>query len=401
MRLQESWNRRNEWFSEDANCFRKKAAPRDELDMRPTSSPADVSEETPATAHGRVYAGELIDFPCPAGRTRCLESRHRNGQRSGPPQPPTCGRCISRSGACRFHRMVSPNLRRTGEIRLKATDVTCPCEAVHVEAVWRYRNTTIHCREFFLNTDELKYGKRVSPSKRGGHSRSPRTVWFIGQVEAGGVAMAGAVDGRKALRDLRATRRETRQATDCRPILCSKWSTWRSGRRREKQPIGQAGCRGKAAGISLRSVQRILEAHQLAPRRIRMFKIVERSEVRGEAQGHCRPLRRPTRPCRCPFGRREEPNSGARLHPAGPADEAGRAGTMTARLQAPRHHDAVRRRQVLDDTRHRSQHETPPPSGIHPLSQYYRGSGSKTKGDPRRRRLSRLPNGNVGNALNS
>jgi hypothetical protein len=29
----------------------------------------------------------------------------------------------------------------------------------------------------------------------------------------------------------------------------------------------------KAAGVSLRSVQRILEAHQLAPHRIRMFKL--------------------------------------------------------------------------------------------------------------------------------
>jgi hypothetical protein len=29
----------------------------------------------------------------------------------------------------------------------------------------------------------------------------------------------------------------------------------------------------KAAGVSLRSVQRILEAHQLAPHRIRTFKL--------------------------------------------------------------------------------------------------------------------------------
>jgi hypothetical protein len=30
---------------------------------------------------------------------------------------------------------------------------------------------------------------------------------------------------------------------------------------------------GKAAGVSLRSVQRILEAHQLAPHRVRTFKL--------------------------------------------------------------------------------------------------------------------------------
>ena len=76
----------------------------------------------------------------------------------------------------------------------------------------------------------------------------------------------------------------------------------------------------KAAGVSLRSVQRILEAQQLAPL------ASERSSCRTipssqRTQGHCRPLRRPARSCGGPLGRRKEPNPGARPHPAGLADE--------------------------------------------------------------------------------
>src|SRR4030095_13587070 len=66
---------------------------------------------------------------------------------------------------------------------------------------------------------------------------------------------------------------------------------------------------------------------------------VERSEVRREAQGHCRPLRRSPRPCRCPRVRQKEPNPGARPHPTRPADEAGPRRYNDARLQTPWHHD--------------------------------------------------------------
>jgi hypothetical protein len=49
----------------------------------------------------------------------------------------------------------------------------------------------------------------------------------------------------------------------CTPTVLQVLRRWRCPRRREKQP----------AGVSLRSVQRILEAHQLAPHRIRTFKL--------------------------------------------------------------------------------------------------------------------------------
>jgi hypothetical protein len=45
---------------------------------------------------------------------------------------------------------------------------------------------------------------------------------------------------RRASRDLRATRRANPASRRCHLTLCSGWWTWRSGRRREKQPIGRA-----------------------------------------------------------------------------------------------------------------------------------------------------------------
>lgn len=61
----------------------------------------------------------------------------------------------------------------------------------------------------------------------------------------------------------------------------------------------------KAADVGLRSVQRILEAHQLATHRIRTFKAVERRQVRRKAQGHFRRLCRSAGPRRRAIGRRE------------------------------------------------------------------------------------------------
>jgi hypothetical protein len=48
---------------------------------------------------------------------------------------------------------------------------------------------------------------------------------------------------------------------------------WQGAVPAAKQPIGPAECWRRAAGVGLRSVQRILEAHQLAPHRIRTFKL--------------------------------------------------------------------------------------------------------------------------------
>ena len=101
---------------------------------------------------------------------------------------------------------------------------------------------------------------------------------------------------------------------------------------------------------------------------------VERPEVRRQAPRHRRPLCRSARPCRRPLGRREEPDPGARPHPARPADEEGPRRHHDPRLQAQRHHDAVRRPQRARRHRHRPQHAAPSPSGVHPLPQRRRGA---------------------------
>src|SRR6266487_3197082 len=142
----------------------------------------------------------------------------------------------------------------------------------------------------------------------------------------------------------------------------------------------------KAAGVSLRSVQRILEAHQLAPHRIRTFKLSTDPKFGREVHGCRRPLRRSSRPCGCSLGRRKEPNPGARSYPAGAADEAGPRRDDDARLQTSRHHHAVRSPQHPRWDRHWPQHAAPSPSRVHPLPQYDRGAGPRGKGDPRRRR---------------
>ena len=97
----------------------------------------------------------------------------------------------------------------------------------------------------------------------------------------------------------------------------------------------------KAAGVSLRSVQRILEAHQLAPHRIRTFKLSNaRSSPRNSKTSSA--LCRSSRPSGRPLGRRKETDSGARPHAAKVADEAGPCRYDDPRLQASRHHHAVR-----------------------------------------------------------
>src|SRR4029077_140734 len=139
----------------------------------------------------------------------------------------------------------------------------------------------------------------------------------------------------------------------------------------------------KAAGVSLRSVQRILEAHQLAPHRIRTFKLsmdpefVEKlRDIVGlyvDPPAHAVVLS-------------VEPNPGTRPHPARSADEEGPRWDDDPRLQTPWHNDAVCRPQCARRHRHRPQHAAPPAPGVHPLPQHRRGAGAGANGDPRRRR---------------
>src|SRR6202023_1685875 len=108
----------------------------------------------------------------------------------------------------------------------------------------------------------------------------------------------------------------------------------------------------KAAGVSLRSVQRILEAHQLAPHRIRTFKLSMDPEF--------------VEKLRDIVGLYVE-NPGTRPHPARSADEEGPRWDDDPRLQTPWHNDAVCRPQCARRHRHRPQHAAPPAPGVHPL----------------------------------
>jgi hypothetical protein len=76
----------------------------------------------------------------------------------------------------------------------------------------------------------------------------------------------------------------------------------------------------KAAGVSLRSVQRILEAHQPAPHRIRMFKPSSDPKFAEKLKYV---VGRSARPRSRSLGRREKQDSGARPYSAVAADEAG------------------------------------------------------------------------------
>lgn len=93
----------------------------------------------------------------------------------------------------------------------------------------------------------------------------------------------------------------------------------------------------KAANVSLRSVQRILEAHQLSPHRIRTFKLSKDPHFADKLRdivglyvdppAHAIVLSVDEKSQACP---REGGDSGAGPHPTGTADEEG----------ASRHHDA-------------------------------------------------------------
>ena len=96
---------------------------------------------------------------------------------------------------------------------------------------------------------------------------------------------------------------------------------------------------------------------------------LERSDVRRQAARRGRALCRSARPRHRAVGRREEPDPGARPHPARPAAEEGPRRHHDPRLQAQRHDHAVRRPERARRHRHRPQHAAPSPSGVHPLPQ--------------------------------
>ena len=86
----------------------------------------------------------------------------------------------------------------------------------------------------------------------------------------------------------------------------------------------------KAAGVSLSYVQRVWRSHGLQPHRIRTFKLSNDPAFSAKVRDNRRALRRSARPRSGSLDRREEPDPGARSHPARIAHKA----------RPRRHHDA-------------------------------------------------------------
>jgi hypothetical protein len=127
----------------------------------------------------------------------------------------------------------------------------------------------------------------------------------------------------------------------------------------------------RAADVSLRSVQRILEAHQLAPHRIRTFKLSNDAKFADKLRDivglYVDP---PAHAVVLSVDEKSQIQALDRTQPGLPMKK-GRAGTMTQR--ARRHS-------------HRPQHAAPSSSGVHPLPQCGRGRGAGRQADPCHRR---------------
>ena len=85
----------------------------------------------------------------------------------------------------------------------------------------------------------------------------------------------------------------------------------------------------KAVGVSLRTVQRLWEAHRLQPHRIRTFKRSNDPKFAEKVEDVVGLYMDPPSSRRRRLDRREEPNPGARSHPAGLPLKPGKCGTMT------------------------------------------------------------------------
>ncbi len=181
-----------------------------------------------------------------------------------------------------------------------------------------------------------------------------------------------------------------------RPELVDGWSTLTASR---------AAGRGDALDAAARWPRRSASAPALGAADLggaraaaapgAALQALQRPGLRREAARRRRALRRPAGACRGALGRREEPDPGARPHPAGPADEEGPGRHHDPRLQAPRHHHPVRRAQRARRHGHRPVHAAAPAPGVHPLPQ--RGSSatcrpaSSIHADPRQLRRPQAP----------
>ena len=135
----------------------------------------------------------------------------------------------------------------------------------------------------------------------------------------------------------------------------------------------------EAAGVSLRSVQRILEAHQLAPHRIRTFKLSNDPKFPQKLKDivglYVDP---PAHAVVLSVDEKSQIQALDRTQPGLPM-KPGRAGTMTH--DTSWNHHAVCCTQCPRRHCHRMQHETPSAPGVHSFPQHRRSEGPQAQGE--------------------
>ncbi len=131
--------------------------------------------------------------------------------------------------------------------------------------------------------------------------------------------------------------------------------------------IGACAPWPRQIGISHTSVQRIWAEAGLKPHLMRKFKLSNDPKFEEKVTRRRGSLHEPAGQGVGAVRRREEPDPGARPHAAGPAYEEGPRGDNDARLQAPRHNDAVRRFEREDRAGHWRMSAPPSRQGIHPV----------------------------------
>ena len=155
----------------------------------------------------------------------------------------------------------------------------------------------------------------------------------------------------------------------------------------------------KAAGISLRSVQRIWKAHRLAPHRVRTFKLSKDPafvpKLRDVVGLYLHP---PAHAIVLSVDEKSQIQALDRTQPGLPMKE-GRPRDHDPRLRAPRHHHAVRGPERARRHGAGPLHAAPPPPGVPPLPQRGRGGGAGRQAGPRHPRQLRHPQAPQGPGL--
>lgn len=141
----------------------------------------------------------------------------------------------------------------------------------------------------------------------------------------------------------------------------------------------------KAAGVSLRSVQRIIEAHQLAPHRIRTFKLSNDPKFAEKLKDvvglYVDP---PAHAVVLSVDEKSQIQALDRTQPGLPMKQ-GRAGTMTHDYKRHGTTTLFAALNILEH-RHRPQYAAPSPPGVHSLPQHDRAAGPGRESNPRDRR---------------